>query len=66
MRDYPYFPKPGDKPLGTVRLLRDTDGDGKYDRSTVFADNLLWAAGIAPWKGVCRPAGHLVFPGYGW
>jgi len=51
MRDYPYFPKPGEKPLGTVRLLRDTNGDGRMDRSTVFADELLWAAGIAPWKG---------------
>jgi putative membrane-bound dehydrogenase-like protein len=51
MRDYPYKPKPGNKPLGTVRLLRDTDGDGRFDQSTVFADSLLWAAGIAPWKG---------------
>ncbi len=51
MRDYPYKPKPGRTPLGTVRLLRDTDGDGRFDRSHVFADGLLWAAGIAPWKG---------------
>ena len=43
--------KPGDKPLGSVRLLRDTDGDGKFDRATVFADGLLWTCGIAPWKG---------------
>ena len=50
MRDYPYKPKPGNTPMGTVRLLRDTDGDGRFDRSTVFADGLLWAAGIAPWK----------------
>jgi putative membrane-bound dehydrogenase-like protein len=51
MRDYPYKPKPGRKPLGTVRLLRDTDGDGTFDRAHVFADGLLWATGIAPWKG---------------
>jgi putative membrane-bound dehydrogenase-like protein len=51
MRDYPYKPRPGNTPLGTVRLLRDADGDGRFDRSTVFADGLLWAAGIAPWKG---------------
>ena len=43
--------QPGDKPLGSVRLLRDTDGDGQFDRSDVFADGLLWVAGIAPWKG---------------
>jgi len=51
MRDYPYKPKPGRVPLGTVRLLRDSDGDGRFDQSHVFADGLLWAAGIAPWKG---------------
>ena len=51
MRDYPYKPRPGKTPLGTVRLLRDTNGDGRFDKSTVFADGLLWAAGIAPWKG---------------
>ena len=43
MRDYPYKPKPGRKPLGTVRLLRDTDGDGTFDQAHVFADGLLWA-----------------------
>src|SRR5262249_8442521 len=26
-------------------------GDGVYETSTVFADRLLWAAGVAPWKG---------------
>ncbi len=51
MRDYPFKPKPGGKPLGTVRLLRDRDGDGRFETSHVFADGLLWAAGIAPWKG---------------
>jgi putative membrane-bound dehydrogenase-like protein len=51
MIDYPYYPKPGDKPLGCVRLLRDTDGDGIYDTATVFAEHLLWAGGVACWKG---------------
>ena len=43
--------QPGDKPRGGVRLLRDTDGDGKFDQATVFADGLLWVCGIVPWKG---------------
>ena len=30
--------------------LRDRDGDGRFDESHIFADGLLWAAGIAPWK----------------
>lgn len=51
MRDYPYKPRPGRKPLGTVRLLRDTDGDGTFDQAHIFADGLLWAGGIACWKG---------------
>lgn len=51
MRDCPYKPRPGRKPLGTVRLLRDSDGDGRFDQSTIFANGLLWAAGIAAWKG---------------
>lgn len=51
MTDYPYKPRPGGVPLGSVRLLRDTDGDGRFDASDVFADGLLWAAGVVPWKG---------------
>jgi putative membrane-bound dehydrogenase-like protein len=51
LRDYPFHPQLGQKPLGTVRLLEDVDGDGTFDKSTVFADGLLWAAAIAPWKG---------------
>jgi putative membrane-bound dehydrogenase-like protein len=50
MRDYPYKPKPGHTPLGTIRLLRDTDGDGVFDESHVFADGMLWAGGVVPWK----------------
>lgn len=51
MRDYPYRPRPGRPPLGTVRYLRDSDGDGRFDQSHVFAEGLLWAAGVVPWKG---------------
>jgi len=51
MRDYPFAPRPGHDPRGTVRILRDTDGDGTFDTSHVFADKLLWACGVTPWKG---------------
>lgn len=51
MRDYPYKPAAGKQPLGAVRLLSDTDGDGAFDESHVFAEHLLWAGGIAPWRG---------------
>lgn len=32
--------------LGRVRMLEDRDGDGRYDRSTVFADDLPWPTGV--------------------
>src|SRR5687768_5665593 len=35
MRDYPYGIGPENKPGGTVRLLEDTDRDGKADKSTI-------------------------------
>lgn len=51
MRDYPYGFGPERKPGGTVRLLEDTDGDGRADRSTVFAEGLSFPTSIAPWNG---------------
>ena len=51
MRDYPYQPGPGEKPIGVVRLLEDTDGDGTLDQSHIFADELLWTTGVTVWKG---------------
>lgn len=30
--------------------LRDVDGDGRMDESTVFADSLVWPMGIMRWK----------------
>ncbi len=34
-----------------IVLLEDSDGDGKPDKRTVFADHLPGASGIMPWKG---------------
>ena len=60
MRDYPYTDKahhkpnqenPTDAPIGRVRLLEDTNGDGVFDKATVFADGLSWPTGAACWKG---------------
>jgi putative membrane-bound dehydrogenase-like protein len=51
MRDYPYGFGPERKPGGTIRLLEDTDGDGKADRSTLFADSLSFPTSITPWNG---------------
>lgn len=35
---------------GKIKLLTDTDGDGKMDQSTVFAENLILPTGILRWK----------------
>ncbi len=51
MLDYPYHPGKGNKPIGRVRFLRDTNHDGTYDESHIFAEELLWAGGVAPWDG---------------
>ncbi len=42
----------GENPhLGQIRMLEDTDGDGRYDRSQVYADNLPWPTAVTCWKG---------------
>ena len=50
MIDYPYQPSMDLKAKGQIRLLEDIDGDGRFDRSHIFADQLLWPSGIVPWK----------------
>ncbi len=37
--------------LGRVRLLEDNDGDGVFDRATIFADNLAWPTAVACYDG---------------
>src|SRR4051812_8930087 len=32
--------------LGRVRMLEDTDGDGRYDKATIFADDLAWPTAL--------------------
>src|SRR3989442_1658715 len=51
MRDYPEDPPAGNPRRGRIRLLEDTDGDGRIDRATVFADHLLEVTSMLPWKG---------------
>ena len=46
MRDYPNSPDGG-----AIRLLSDLDGDGRYERETVFADRLQFPNSVLPWNG---------------
>jgi putative heme-binding domain-containing protein len=51
--EYPYA-APLDKPgRDSIRVLEDTDGDGRFEKVTVFADGLNIPMGIYPWKGGC-------------
>ncbi|MCC7423478.1 MAG: c-type cytochrome [Planctomycetaceae bacterium] len=42
-------PKPHGK--GAIKLLEDTNGDGRYDKSTVYVDDLNYPTGVACWDG---------------
>src|SRR4051812_42083100 len=50
MADYPLGLDGKGKPGGRVRVLEDTDGDGKFDKSTLFLDGLPFPTGVMPWR----------------
>jgi putative membrane-bound dehydrogenase-like protein len=46
-------PPGGFIPGGRIKVLTDTDGDGRYDKATLFLDGLSFPTGVMPWrKGV--------------
>ncbi|MFO0945472.1 MAG: PVC-type heme-binding CxxCH protein [Planctomycetota bacterium] len=49
-RDYPLGPGEGKPPLSRIKRLEDTDGDGRMDQVTLFADGLSFAQGLLPWN----------------
>ncbi|MEZ5354439.1 MAG: c-type cytochrome [Bryobacteraceae bacterium] len=51
MHDLPDDPPEGKPALGRIRMLEDTNGDGKADKATVFAENVMHCSGLIPWKG---------------
>ena len=53
MRDYPMGMDGKWKPGSRVKFLESTHHGGKYDKATVFLDNLPFATGVMAWrKGV--------------
>ncbi|MCE9607827.1 MAG: hypothetical protein K8U03_23315 [Planctomycetia bacterium] len=53
MCDYPRGLDGKGSPGGRVKFLEDDDGDGRYDRATIFLDGLSYPTALLPWrKGV--------------
>jgi putative membrane-bound dehydrogenase-like protein len=50
MGDYPRGLDGKGKKGGLIRCLEDVDGDGRYDRSHVFLDDLGFPTGVAVWR----------------
>jgi putative membrane-bound dehydrogenase-like protein len=61
--EYPMGAAEGEKPRDKVKVLEDTDGDGRADKVTVFADGLNLATGLALGNGgvYVGQAPHLLF-----
>jgi len=51
MRDYPLGPPEGSPPQSRINRLEDADGDGVFERSVAFAEELPFVTGLQPWKG---------------
>src|SRR5437879_6173881 len=49
MRDYPLGLDGHGQPGGVIKYLEDTDGDGRYDKATVFLENVNFPNGIMVW-----------------
>ena len=50
MSDYPLGMDGQGKPGGRIRVLEDADGDGRYEKSHLFADELNFPTGILNWR----------------
>jgi len=59
MHGYPFSQEPtrlnpkggGLKDAGIIRLLEDTDGDGRFEKSTVFAKGISWPVSVCCYNG---------------
>ena len=63
MSDYPHGPSEGEPPRSRIRVLTDADGDGRFDAAQTFADELLFANGLQPWRGgvIVTLAGEIAY-----
>ncbi len=63
MPDYPTGPLQGAAPSGRIKILEDRDSDGTFDHATLFADHLLFATCLQPYRdgAIVTLAGQIVF-----
>ncbi|MDG2380034.1 MAG: FG-GAP-like repeat-containing protein [Pirellulaceae bacterium] len=62
MADYPLGIAGKESGGGRIRFLEDTDGDGQYDKSTIFLDGIPFPTGVMPWRdGVLISAAPDIF-----
>ncbi len=62
MADYPLGSDGKGTPGGRVRFLEDTNGDGKYDSSTLFMEGLRFPTAVKAWRnGVIIVAAPEIF-----
>ena len=50
MRDYPAGMDGQGQPGGRIRVLTDTDGDGRYDQAQIFLENIPFPTGVKVWR----------------
>jgi putative membrane-bound dehydrogenase-like protein len=50
MADYPVGIDGQGSPGGRINILEDTDGDGRFDKSTIFLDGVSFPSGVLPYK----------------
>lgn len=59
MGDYPLGRDGKGKAGGLIRTLEDSNGDGRYDKATLFLDDLAIPSGLLPWRNgvlvACAP-----------
>ncbi|WP_166820422.1 PVC-type heme-binding CxxCH protein [Thalassoroseus pseudoceratinae] len=63
MTDYPNGPADGEAPKSKIKYLQDKDDDGFFETAHVFADELLFANGVLPWRGgvIVTMAGEVAY-----
>src|SRR6185436_6057169 len=62
MRDYPLGVDGKGKAGGVIKFLEDTDGDGRYDKATIFLEGVNFPNGVMSWrKGVLVSAAPEIF-----